>query len=105
MMVTGVQNRTTSRETAQKFRRRHSDIVNSDRALVPVTLAAAVEHDAPVAPASARPSTFLAHLVAMRDQAPQTRMRNRATPADAISAYKTTMAMSADEAQPTARKL
>ncbi|MBS0249013.1 MAG: hypothetical protein JSR61_20555, partial [Proteobacteria bacterium] len=37
---------------------------------------------------SYRPATFLAHLIATRDQAPQTRERRRATPRDAAAAYR-----------------
>jgi len=37
---------------------------------------------------SYRPAAFLAHLIAMRDQAPQTRERRRATPGDATAAYR-----------------
>ena len=37
---------------------------------------------------SYRPAAFLAHLIAMRDQAPQTRERRRASPGDATAAYR-----------------
>ena len=42
---------------------------------------------------SYRPATFLAHLIATRDQAPQTRERRRATPRDAAAAYRTVAAL------------
>ena len=44
----------------------------------PVRVAAAPRGDA----------AFLAHLIATRTQAPQTRARRRAEPADAIAAYR-----------------
>ena len=37
---------------------------------------------------SYRPAVFLAHLIATRDHAPQTRERRRATPGDATAAYR-----------------
>jgi hypothetical protein len=36
-------------------------------------------------------ATFIAHLIAIRDRAPQTRQRRRAEPADAADAYATVM--------------
>jgi len=42
----------------------------------------------PAATPSYRPAPFLAHLIATRDQAPQTRERRRATPGDATAAYR-----------------
>jgi hypothetical protein len=55
--------------------------------LVPVV---AVERDisgSPAAPAARASANFVAHLIATRAQAPQTRTRRRADPAEAISAY------------------
>lgn len=37
---------------------------------------------------SYRPAAFLAHLIAMRDQAPQTRERRRASAQEAAAAYR-----------------
>lgn len=37
---------------------------------------------------SYRPAAFLAHLIAMRDQAPQTRERRRASAQEASAAYR-----------------
>lgn len=37
---------------------------------------------------SYRPAVFLAHLIATRDQAPQTRERRRASSAEATAAYR-----------------
>jgi hypothetical protein len=55
------------------------------RALVPVVPAAS---DPVRCCAGARPSAdFIAHLAAMRAQAPQTRTRRRAEPPEAIAAY------------------
>jgi hypothetical protein len=57
------------------------------RALVPVP-AAATPRERPEIGHLARPAaTFLAHLIATAQQAPQTRMRRRAEPADALAHY------------------
>jgi len=40
-------------------------------------------------PADTHRSAFVAHLLAMREGAPQTRQRRRAEPAEAIAAYST----------------
>ena len=40
-----------------------------------------------------RQAAFLAHLIATKDQAPQTRARRRAEPSEAITAYRTVAAM------------
>ena len=55
-------------------------------ALVPIA------HNAPQPAASLRPTAranadFVAHLIATSAQAPQTRARRRAAPADAVAAY------------------
>jgi hypothetical protein len=55
--------------------------------LVPVV---AVERDisgSPAAPVARASANFVAHLIAMRGQAPQTRTRRRTDPAEAINAY------------------
>ena len=65
--------------------------IRSSRALVPVTPAAATARPEPDHPRAARPAStapFLAHLVAMREQAPQTRTRRCAEPAEAIRIYQ-----------------
>ncbi len=54
------------------------------RALVALTPAPAA-HDAPQA---YRQAPFLAHLLAMKDQHPQTRERRRADPNEALAAYR-----------------
>lgn len=54
-------------------------------ALVPV----AVVDDQPSASSNGRPrADFLAHLIATATQAPQTRQRRRAEPAEAMAAYE-----------------
>jgi hypothetical protein len=58
------------------------------RALV-VTEAAA----APEPSARPRPAKFLAHLIATKEQAPQTRERRRAEPTEAIAAYRAVAAI------------
>ena len=56
-------------------------------ALVPVP-AAASERPQPLSPASHPPcAPFLAHLIAIAHKAPQTRLRRRAEPGEAIAAY------------------
>jgi hypothetical protein len=40
-----------------------------------------------------REAAFLAHLIATKEHAPQTRERRRAEPAEAISAYRTVAAL------------
>lgn len=60
----------------------------SSRALVPVAPPAPTGSELPASP---RPAAFLAHLVAMRDQAPQTRLRRRAEPAEAALIYRTSL--------------
>lgn len=40
-----------------------------------------------------REATFLAHLIATKDHAPQTRERRRAEPSEAIAAYRTSKAL------------
>jgi hypothetical protein len=42
------------------------------------------------APQAYRQAPFLAHLLAMKDQHPQTRERRRAEPAEALAAYRVT---------------
>ena len=58
---------------------------SESRALVSVTPVVASEHDAA---ARYRPAEFLAHLIAMKEQHPQTRERRRVAPAEAIAAYR-----------------
>ncbi|MDO8878910.1 MAG: hypothetical protein Q7V40_22770 [Pseudolabrys sp.] len=58
------------------------------RALV-VTGTAAAPHSAPVY----REAAFLAHLIATKAHAPQTRERRRAEPSEAIAAYRTVNAL------------
>lgn len=53
------------------------------------------EAAAPKAAAVYREATFLAHLIATKDQAPQTRKRRRAEPSEAIVAYRTVNALTA----------
>ena len=46
-------------------------------------------------PANHRYAPFVAHLVATKDQHPQTRERRRADPNDAVAAYRATAALTA----------
>jgi hypothetical protein len=67
------------------------------RALIPIRPIAA---SAP-APAMRRYplAGFLAHLIAVRERAPQTRRRARATPGDATAAYRAAQHLTAPAAQ------
>jgi hypothetical protein len=59
----------------------------ASRALVPIRPVAPIELTG-----TARPyplASFLAHLIAVRERAPQTRSRGRATPGEATAAYAT----------------
>ena len=55
------------------------------RALVVIAPAEAPE----IVPTSYREAEFLAHLIATKEQLPQTRQRRRVDPAEAIAAYST----------------
>jgi hypothetical protein len=59
------------------------------RALVALTPAAALHE----VPESYRRAPFLAQLLAMKDQHPQTRERRRAEPDEALAAYRATVAL------------
>ena len=61
----------------------------ASRALVALSPAAA-RHDAPE---TYRQAPFLAQLLAMKDQHPQTRERRRAEPNEALAAYRATVAL------------
>jgi hypothetical protein len=67
-----------------------SEVASESRALTLVTPAVAHENDTAT---RYRPAEFLAHLIAMKDQLPQTRERRRVTPAQAIAAYRAVEAM------------
>ena len=69
--------------------REAADAPATSRALV-VTEAAA-----PQAAPVYREASFLAHLIATKVQAPQTRQRRRAEPSEAIAAYRTVKALTA----------
>lgn len=64
-------------------RDRHEAAAPESRALV-VTAPPAAPQTSPVY----REAAFLAHLIATKDQAPQTRERRRADPSEAIAAYR-----------------
>lgn len=61
----------------------------------PQTRALVVTVPATLAEPAARPrqATFLAHLIATKEQAPQTRERRRAEPTEAIAAYRAVAAI------------
>lgn len=60
----------------------------SSRAMITIAPASSVGHDPSP---SYRPAPFLAHLIATREQFPQTRERRRLEPADAVRAYQTAL--------------
>ena len=60
--------------------------IAESRALVPVTPVTATHEPTPARDHCR--ATFLAHLIATKDQLPQTRERRRAEPEDAIAAYR-----------------
>ena len=59
------------------------------RALIALTPAAAACRPS----GNYRQAAFLAHLIATKDQSPQTRERRRAEPGEAIAAYRATVAL------------
>ena len=69
-------------------RERTEAAATESRALVVTQTAAAVQ-TTPVY----REAAFLAHLIATKDHAPQTRERRRAEPSEAISAYRSVIAL------------
>ncbi len=86
MTVISFQDRVTTRRLVQTAARARLENIKADHALVAVM---------PPEPAShtyvqQRPTAFIAHLLATRDQAPQTRERRRADPSEAVSAYRET---------------
>jgi hypothetical protein len=56
---------------------------------VPLTVVSSEPH---VRRVETRPAAFLAHLIASAKQVPQARQRGRGAPAEAIAAYRSTMA-------------
>lgn len=73
-----------SRQKGLKTPRHEEPVAAAEsRALVALTPAAA-----PSQPVAYRNAVFLAHLIATKEQAPQTRERRRAEPSDAIAAYR-----------------
>lgn len=72
----------TARRAAPE--RREPEVAET-RALIPVEGAAPIARSPAMTRHPAAP--FLAHLIATQQQAPQTRMRRRAEPGEAISAY------------------
>jgi hypothetical protein len=86
--------------------RPHSDFesatVPSERAL---TIVEPSPRIVPPTIASNRSSAqFLAHLIAIDQQVPQTRTRRRAEPAQALAAYRTTLSLAAPSGSPVLSK-
>lgn len=65
--------------------------VSEGRALIPL----APVLDLTERQSGCRNASFLAHLIATKDQHPQTRERRRAQPEEVLAAYRATMALSA----------
>jgi hypothetical protein len=83
-MRLGEINATTSRQSGLPVQRRTAPVpVVASRALVAPTPAAA-----PGEPRGYRQAAFLAHLIATKEQLPQTRERRRAEPGEAVAAYR-----------------
>ena len=87
-MRLGEINGVTSRQAGLTARGAGQDAAGS-RALVALSFAAVRR----VQPVYTRQAAFLAHLLAMRDQHPQTRERRRAEPNEALSAYRAAAAL------------
>jgi len=85
MKIGGSQTRTVTGARADNPATRPEIRPETGRALVPVAPPAPTRPEPP----SPRPAAFLAHLVAMRDHAPQTRTRRRVEPAEAALVYRT----------------
>lgn len=66
----------------------HAPRQSESRALIATTPPPAYE-----APANFREAAFLAHLIATKDRAPQTRERRRAEPSEAMAAYRAAAAL------------
>ncbi len=82
MTIAGIGNRQASGQIREN---------RESRALVAVAPVKPTTRPQSDRPRDARPAStapFLAHLVAMREQAPQTRTRRRAEPAEAIQVYQ-----------------
>jgi hypothetical protein len=80
----------SSRQTGLSARGAGKDAAGS-RALVALSPAAVRQ----VWPVNYREAAFLAHLIAMKGQHPQTRERRRAEPDEALTAYRATAALTA----------
>lgn len=76
------------RDPEHELKETETTFEEESRALVVTEMAANVQ-TAPVY----REAAFLAHLIATKEHAPQTRERRRAEPAVAIAAYQTTKAL------------
>lgn len=80
---------TTPDESRQEpVHRESGDAAEPGRALVTTTPQPAVEPSV-----NYRKATFLAQLIATRDQVPQTRERRRAEPMEALAAYRAMAAL------------
>ena len=75
---------------------RKANLPARDHVAEPASRALVVLSPAPVyyrPQADGRQAAFLAHLIAVKDQLPQTRERRRAEPGEAIAAYRAVAAM------------
>lgn len=84
-------------EASKQAASRQSEKSLRDESHAPQDHSRALVVQSPVAESSAamahRQAAFLAHLIAMKDQHPQTRERRRADPDEAIAAYRAVAAM------------
>ena len=91
-MRLGEINSTAPRQNGLPARRAEAAPAGESRALIAVTPAAAASEPS----TSYRQAAFLAHLIATKDQLPQTRERRRAEPGEAIAAYRAVAARMRD---------
>jgi hypothetical protein len=87
MLISGIGTSTvTLRASRRDAAAPESAAATESRALIPVAAAASGERSATL---SRRPqAAFLAHLIATKDHAPQTRARRRAEPEEVSSVYE-----------------
>jgi hypothetical protein len=85
------------RASGRTFQAQRLSVHHAERPAEPGRALVAVTEGHPAPSAGARPSAlFLAHLIAVAQQAPQTRQRRRAEPAEASAAYAASAARTAD---------
>jgi len=92
-MQLGEVNASTFRQSESNARSGEPDGVAADRPESRALVSLAPLPHAPEIQAGYRNAAFLAHLIATKDQHPQTRERRRAEPNEALAAYRATVAL------------